>query len=90
MFSSNVRARHEPERRALDRRLLDRHHGRIGERDFIEWLRACDRRLALEVDSSWLNLDILDILRREFPDARFLLTVRDCYSALDATVNPKI
>jgi hypothetical protein len=87
MWSSNVRARHEPEFHALIRMLLDRHHGRIGERDFIEWLRVRDRRLALEVDSSALNFDILDILVREFPDARFLLTVRDCYSALDSQVN---
>ena len=87
MFTSNVRARHEPEWHALIRVLLDRHHGRIGERDFIEWLRARDRRLALEVDSSALNFDILDILLREFPDARFLLTVRDCYSFLDSQVN---
>jgi hypothetical protein len=87
MFSSNVRAVHEPEFRTLIRMILDRHHGRIGERDFIEWLRVRDRRWALEVDSSSLNFEILDILLREFPDARFLLTVRDCYSALDSQVN---
>jgi len=36
--------------------------------------------MGLEVDSSTLNFELLDILLREFPDARFLLTIRDCYS----------
>ena len=87
MFTRRVRARHEPEALELIEKILDRHHGRLAEPEWTEWLRARDRRLALEVDSSHLNLDILDFLLAEFPDARFLLTIRDCYSWLNSMFN---
>src|SRR5436190_16002112 len=87
MFSRNVRAQHEPEALELIDKILDRHFGRITEAEWTEWLRARDRRLALEVDSSHLNLDLLDFLLHEFPDARFLLTIRDCYSWLNSMFN---
>ena len=87
MFSRNVRARHEPEALELIDKIADHHNGRINELEWTEWLRARDRRLALEVDSSHLNLDLLDFLLHEFPDARFLLTIRDCYSWLNSMFN---
>ena len=43
--------------------------------------------MTLELDSSWLNVDILDILLREFPDARYVLTIRDCYSWCNSMMN---
>jgi Sulfotransferase domain len=90
MFSRNVRARHEPEALELIDKILDRRNGRINELEWTEWLRARDRRLALEVDSSHLNLDLLDFLLHEFPDARFLLTIRDCYSWLNSMFNQSL
>ena len=57
---------------------------RIGDGELREWIRARDRQLALEVDSSWFNVLILDFLAGEFPDARFVLTIRDCYSWLNS------
>ena len=38
-------------------------------------------------DSSWPNILILEFLLREFPGARFVLTIRDCYSWLNSTLN---
>jgi Sulfotransferase domain len=90
MFSRNVRARHEPEALELIDKIADHHNGRINELEWTEWLRARDRRLALEVDSSHLNLDLLDFLLHEFPDARFLLTIRDCYSWLNSMFNQSL
>ena len=87
MFSRQVRAQHEPGALDLIDKILDRHHGRLPESEWIEWLRGRDRRLALEVDSSHLNLDLLDFLVAEFPTARFLLTIRDCYSWLNSMFN---
>jgi len=87
MFSRNVRAQHEPEALEVIEKILDRRDGRISEPAWTEWLRARDRRLGLEVDSSHLNLDLLDFLLREFPDARFLLTIRDCYSWVNSMFN---
>ena len=87
MFSKDVRARHEPEARDLIDKIIDRHHGRISDDEWIKWFRARDRRMALEVDSASLNLHLLASLVPEFPDARFVLTVRDCYSWLNSAIN---
>jgi len=87
MFSKDVRARHEPEARDTIDKIIDRHDGRISDDEWIGWVRARDRRLALEVDSASLNLHLLTSLMPEFPDARFVLTVRDCYSWLNSAIN---
>jgi len=36
------------------------------------------------------DLDLLDFLLHEFPDARFLLTIRDCYSWLIPMFNQSL
>jgi hypothetical protein len=80
MFSRNVAARHEPQAPRLIEMFFNHHERRLGDDEWRQWLRARDRQLALEVDSSWLNVLLLDFLVAEFPGARFLLTIRDCYS----------
>ena len=87
MFSTDVRARHEPEAGNTIDKIIDRHYGRISDDEWIGWLRARDRRMALEVDSASLNLHLLAFLVPEFPDARFVLTIRDCYSWLNSAIN---
>ena len=87
MFSKAVRAQHEAEAIPLMETFLAWKNGRLDKTQFIEWLRARDRRLALEVDLSTLNRDILDILLATFPDARFVLTIRDCYSWCNSHIN---
>lgn len=87
MFSGNLKVAHEAEAGALIEKILARYNGRLGEADFNAWLLARDRRLALEVDSSNLNFWLMDILLREFPKARFVLTIRDCYSWTNSFMN---
>ncbi len=87
MFSKGVRAGHEPEAVPLMEAFLAWKNGRMDKAQFTQWLRDRDRRLALEVDSSTLNRDILDILLVAFPDARFVLTIRDCYSWCNSHIN---
>jgi len=87
MFSRTVRTGHESEAVPLLENFVAWKSGRMDEAGFMEWLRARDGRLGLEVDSSTLNRDILDILLREFPDARFVLTIRDCYSWCNSHLN---
>jgi hypothetical protein len=84
MFSRNVAARHEPQAVNVIEMFLDWQDHRRSEGELREWIRARDRELALEVDSSWFNILILDFLLAEFPRARFVLTIRDCYSWLNA------
>jgi Sulfotransferase domain len=87
MFSGDLRVGHEAEAGELIGKILARHHGQLGEADFDAWLRARDGRLTLEVDSSSLNFWLVDFLLREFPDARFVLTIRDCYSWTNSFLN---
>jgi sulfotransferase family protein len=87
MFSKNVRASHEAQSTAVIERIIDWREGRLGDEAMSEWVRARDRELALEVDSSLLNSEFLEILLSEFPDALFVLTLRDCYSWLNSLVN---
>jgi hypothetical protein len=80
MFSRNVAARHEPRLSELIERYFNWQEGKISDHELIEWIHVRDREMALEMDSSWFNILILEPLAREFPDARFVLTIRDCYS----------
>jgi len=90
MFLKPVRAGHEPEPLPLIEKILSREAGTLSERELHDWLGARDRRLALDVDSSNLNAHILDFLVSEFVDARFVLTIRDCYSWCDSMINHSI
>src|SRR5579859_1363869 len=80
MFSRNVAARHEPQFSQLLEFYFHWQTQDSSDRELIQWLHTRDRELALEVDSSWLNILILKFLAQEFPEARFILTIRDCYS----------
>jgi hypothetical protein len=90
MFTRNVRSAHEPERLELAEKILARHDQRISEQEMAKWILERDRRLALEVDSSFLNIDLLPILLHKFPDARFLLTIRDCYTWCNSIINEMV
>jgi hypothetical protein len=80
MFSRNVAAGHEPRAPQLIEMFFNWHERRIGDEEFRRWILARDRELSLEMESSWLNVLILDFLVEAFPQARFVLTIRDCYS----------
>jgi hypothetical protein len=90
MFAKPVRAAHECEATLLMEKFLAWKSGALDQPRFTQWLLARDRRIALEVDSSTLNRDILDLLLRQFPCARFLLTIRDCYSWCDSFMNHRL
>ncbi len=54
---------------------------------FRKFILKRDQSGRLDMDSSGHNYYYLDILAREFPDAKFIYVVRDCYSWLDSLVN---
>ncbi len=90
MFGKDIRSQHEADSKALVRLILDVSEGRVGETELRSYIRDRDKRLNLDVDSSQLNFFILDMLLEEFPTARFLLTIRDCYSWLDSFMNDSL
>ena len=92
MFSKHYRSAHEPDRRVLVHKILAMANGKIDRNVLTSYIKHRDRRLGLEMDSSHLNYHLMnyhliDILVSEFPEARFILTIRDCYSWLDSATN---
>jgi hypothetical protein len=90
MFAKPVRAGHESGASTLIERILRWKEGEISEDDFADWLLERDHELGLHVDSSNLNGEIASILLRLFPDARFILTIRDCYSWSNSMIKHSI
>jgi len=90
IFSKRYRTAHEPERRFFANKIVAFAHGKINKNDLIKYVNQRDRRLGLEMDASHLNLHLLDILVNEFSEAKFILTIRDCYSWLDSSINHRL
>jgi len=67
--------------------VMARTNGDLSDATARDEIRRLDRRMWLEFNSSWLNYCILDLLLEEYPRAKFVLTIRDCYSWLDSIFN---
>jgi hypothetical protein len=84
---SRYRAWHEPDRDYYAQIAVGRTTGELSDSATLDLLRRLDRRWWLELNSSWLNYFFLDLLLAEYPRARFVMTIRDCYSWLDSMFN---
>jgi len=84
VFKHRYRAAHEPESRFLTNQIVAYHEGRVSREQLLGCLRRRDRRLGLELDSSYLNGEIAAELAEAFPQARFVLTLRDCVSWVES------
>lgn len=87
LFKRDFRAAHELERSELLKMILGEADGSIEGSEFRDYLHVRDQRLGLEFDSSWVNFFIIEHLVETFPEARFVLLVRDCYSWVESVVN---
>jgi len=87
IFEKNFRAAHEPESELLISIFFDLVEGRKTPEAIRSFLRTRDERLSLELESDGTLYCFLDFLLEEFPEAKFLLTIRDCYSWLDSVLN---
>lgn len=90
MFDDTVKSRHEADDEEVIRKILEISAGHISAADLLSFIRQRDKRLCLDVDSSQLNFFLLDQLLQEFPDALFLLTIRDCYSWLNSFIDDSL
>ncbi len=61
--------------------------GKIAREEFRRCVRKRDNEGILEMDSASFNYFYLDILVEEFPSAKFIFTIRDCYSWVDSLIN---
>ena len=87
IFSTNFRAAHEPARVELVDMFERDEAGEVTRDDIVNFLRKRDRKLQLEMDSSAMNCRYAALTAELFPDAKFVLTVRDPYTRTDSLIN---
>jgi len=90
MLKDNYRSVHEPRAEPLIKAILARADGELSYDEFARFVRKRDADLWLELESSFVAGFIVDVLSREYPDSKFILTVRNCYSWLDSTFNHQL
>jgi hypothetical protein len=87
MFKENYLAAHEPESRFLTGKIMDFLEGTINRDQMLQYLRHRDRRLGLEMESSYINFEVVDLLVKLSPETKFILTIRNVHSWLDSFIN---
>jgi hypothetical protein len=90
ILRDQLRSAHEPESRKVIDIILDFAAGRMDEAELRHYVLNRDRRLRLDVDSSQLNFFLLAQLVELFPEAKFLLTIRNPYAWLDSFINHQL
>lgn len=84
---NGYRSGHEPRLVRFMEIVRRRSEGHLSDTQTRDILRGLDRRMWFEFNSSWLNYFFLEILIDEYPQAKFIFTIRDCYSWLDSIIN---
>lgn len=84
---SRYRAWHEPLIEHFMQVIMARASGGLSDSAARDQIGKLDRRMWLEFNASYINYWLLDLLLDEYPQARFVLTIRDCYSWLDSMFN---
>lgn len=90
IFSESYRSAHEEAYGALIERYLSWRGGQISAESFRDFLSDHDRFAWLEMDSSHVHIEYIDLLVELFPKAKFILTIRDCFSWLESFLNHSI
>ena len=90
LFERHYRSVHEPESETLVNLMPKRQDGRIDETYLLHFFRRRDKYLWLEMESSNPTGYFSDVLAQAFPEAKFILTIRDCYSWLDSYLNQQL
>lgn len=89
LFAGSFRSSHEPRVQDLIRLIIDHQEGLVSESDLRKVLSRRDRRLWLELESSH-PLHYFCRYLAEQPEAKFVLTIRDCYSWLRSELNQQL
>jgi len=84
IFARSYLAEHEARHRPMIQAVLDRMSGAMSDSQAETFIRQRDADVVLEMDSSQLNGPFVDVIARLFPEAKFILSMRDCYSFLDS------
>ena len=84
------RAAHEPQGPHVTKIICAAAKGLLNEQKMANFLRKRDKCLWLELESSHFTYFFIDVLLKEFDNAKFILTIRDCYSWLDSYINHQL
>ena len=84
LLGTHYRAAHEPEREQFLGMILKHARGDVDGVEFREYFVGRDARLKLEYDIAWANQFIIDTLLSAFPQARFIVLIRDPYTWLQS------
>ena len=87
IFRRHYRAEHEPDLWRVSSTVIARLKNEIGEDQVADFLVRHDRLNWLELNSSCMNVYFLDPIIRNYVDAKFILTVRDCYSFASSIID---
>ena len=90
VFQPRYRAVHEPEQYDTIQLLLANQKKVLDKTQLKEQLNKRDQRLGLELESSNFLSFLVESLVDEFPEAKFILTIRDCYSWLNSYLNHQL
>ena len=87
IFEDSYRTKHEPLMRRFVQGLIQMQDGDLTPEAYRAWILNWDSDEQLQVNSSQFNLFIVDWLVDDFPNAKFILTIRDCFSWIDSMIN---
>jgi len=87
MFRHAYEADHEFMPATTARMILSQVRGELSREELVKFLRERDRIGGLQVEVSGYLYPIVDLLAQEFTDARFIVTIRDCYSWVNSCMH---
>jgi hypothetical protein len=87
IFGNYYRSAHEADAKQAIDLLVRLRTGQANESDLVDFVRDRDRRLQLEMDSANFNPFFTRTLAKEFPESKFIVTVRDCFSWVNSAMN---
>ena len=87
LFGPRYRGAHEGTYLEAMDYLARRRAGTVSERELRRWLRRRDVVVWSGCESSHVLCWFSDLLRTEFPEAKFVVTVRDCYSWANSVID---
>ncbi|MDB4265248.1 sulfotransferase domain-containing protein [bacterium] len=90
MLEDHYRSTHEENVNLLNNTFIDVAEGKKPTADLKEEIDRRDLYGWLEMDASHPHVHYLDLLLEKNPDAKVILTIRDCYSWLNSVINQHI
>jgi hypothetical protein len=90
IFSGLCRTDHEPHRPATVKSMHDHFEGNIGDAQLQQSYRARDKQLTLDLESNCFLAYRPDLLYSTFPDAKFIILIRDPLTWLDSIFDNNI